>query len=178
LDKIKRKEGQNVKVAGVVTNVHKITTHKGQAMLFVVLEDSTASTEVIVFPKTLDTTFQLWQDENKLIVEGKVSDKDGQAKILVERAQLITDEFLNSLNVKNLAQEKLWIILPSNFVKEKMDKLKNILETSPGLSPVYLQINNGKVRKIKTNIKVLPNEKLKEKIEDFLGADSWQVITD
>jgi DNA polymerase III subunit alpha len=178
LDKIKNKEGQKVKVAGVVTNVHKIITHKGQAMLFVVIEDSTASTEVIVFPKTLDLTFQLWQDENKVIVEGKVSDKDGQPKILVEGAELLSEELIHNLNAKNLAQDKVWLSLPQNFNKEKMDQLKKILDTSPGLSPVYLQINNGKVRKVKTNTKVLPDKKLEEKIIEFLGPDTWQIKKD
>ncbi|MFA6604704.1 MAG: DNA polymerase III subunit alpha [Patescibacteria group bacterium] len=178
LDKLKKKEGQSVKVAGIVTNVHKITTHKGQAMLFVVLEDSTASTEIIIFPKTLDITFQLWQDENKVIVEGKVSDKDGQTKILVERAELITTATLNDLDAKNLAEEKLWLSLPHGFDKEKMEQLKTILDTSPGLSPVYLKINNGQIRKIKTKIKVLPNKDLQEKISAFLGADSWQINKD
>jgi len=178
LDKLKTKEGQNVKVAGVVTNVHKIITHKGQAMLFVTIEDSTASTEVIVFPKILDITFQLWKDENKVLVEGKVSDKDGQPKILVEKAEILSEEILNNLNAKGLAQEKLWLFLPPGFDKEKMNKLKLILNTSPGLSPVYLQINNGQVRKIKTNIKILPNEQLKEKITEFLGPNSWQISKD
>ncbi len=178
LDKIKSKEGQSVKVSGIVTNVHKIITHKGQAMLFVVIEDSTASTEIIVFPKTLDLTFQLWQDENKVIVEGKVSDKDGQAKILVERAELITEEYLNGLNARNLADDKLWLSLPQGFDKEKMNDLKAILDTSPGLSPVYLQINNGKVRKIKIDVKVLPDKQLKEKIIEFLGPDSWELKKD
>jgi len=175
LDNIKRKEGQNVKVAGVITNVHKITTHKGQAMLFVLIEDSTASTEVIVFPKTLDLTFQLWKDENKIIVEGKVSDKDGQPKILAEKVELLSQETLDKLNAQNMAKEKLWLILPQDFDKEKMNQLKAILDTSPGMSPVYLQINNGQVRKIKTDIKVLPNQELKEKIIAFLDADSWQL---
>ncbi|MFA6466284.1 MAG: DNA polymerase III subunit alpha [Patescibacteria group bacterium] len=175
LDKLKRKEGENVKVAGVITNIHKITTHKGQAMLFVLIEDSTASVEVIVFPKTLDLTFQLWKDENKVIVEGKVSDKDGQIKILAEKVELISQSTLDNLSAQNLAKDKLWLILPQDFDKEKMNQLKAILETSPGLSPVYLQINNGKVRKIKTNIKVLPNENLKNKIIEFLDTDSWQL---
>lgn len=175
LNKIKNLEGQNVKVAGVITNIHKITTHKGQAMLFIMIEDSTYSTELIIFPKTLESTFQLWQDENKIMVEGKVSNKDGQTKILVEKAELINDKLINNLNAQNLAQKKLWLILPPGFNKDKMSKLKSILDTSPGLSPVYLQINNGHIRKIKTNIKVLPNKTLQAKIIDFLGSDSWSI---
>ena len=59
-----------------------------------------------------------------------------------------------------------------------MNDLKKILDTSPGLSPVYLQINNGQIRKIKTDLKVLPNEELQNKITEFLGPDSWKVNKD
>ncbi|MCD4760821.1 hypothetical protein K8R42_02905, partial [bacterium] len=175
LDSLKNKEGQNVKVAGIVTNIHKIITHKGQAMLFVTIEDSTSSVEIIVFPSTLETTYNLWQDENRVMISGKVSDKDGQPKILVEKAELVNEENINSLNAKNLSNKKLWLILPSGFKKEKMDNIKIILEHSQGLTPVYLEINNGHTRKIKTNLKVLPNEELKNKIIELLGPEAWQL---
>jgi len=173
LDKLKNKEGQNINVAGVITNVHKIVTHKGQAMLFVLIEDSRSAAEVIVFPKTLETTFGLWQDENKVLISGKVSEKDGQAKILVESAELITDKILNNIKAKALSEKKLWIILPHDFAKEKMNKLKEILEGSQGLTPVYLEINNGQTRKIKTDLRVRPDNELQQKITDFLGKSAW-----
>ncbi|RJQ33333.1 DNA polymerase III subunit alpha [Candidatus Parcubacteria bacterium] len=173
LDKLKNKEGENISIAGVITNIHKITTHKGQAMLFVLLEDSRGASEVIVFPKTLETTFNLWKDENKLLITGKVSEKDGQPKVLVETAELITEKMLNGIKSRDLSDKKLWIVLPHDFAQEKMTKLKKILESSPGLTPVYLEINNGQSRKIKTDLKVRPDKELKQKITDFLGEYAW-----
>lgn len=173
LDRLKHKEGQNVTVAGIITNVHKIITHKGQAMLFVLIEDSRGATEVLVFPKTLETTLGLWQDENRVMIRGKVSEKDGLPKILVEGAELISEDTINSIKAKNLSDKKLWIVLPDHFAKEKMTELKNILESSKGLTPVYLEINNGKTRKVKTDLKVRPDESLKEKITEFLGQSAW-----
>ncbi|PLX24431.1 hypothetical protein C0580_05090, partial [Candidatus Parcubacteria bacterium] len=173
LDKLKNKEGQNVTVAGIITNVHKIITHKGQAMLFVLVEDSRGATEMLVFPKTLENTFGLWQDENRIMIRGKVSEKDGQPKVLVESAELINEDTINSIKAKNLSNKKLWIVLPNHFAKEKMAELKNILESSKGLTPVYLEINNGKTRKVKTDLKVRPDDKLKQKITEFLGQSAW-----
>ena len=175
LDNIKEHEGKTVKIAGIITGIQKIITHKGQAMLFVTIEDSSASTELLVFPKVLETSYQLWQDENKILVEGRVSDKDGQAKILVETIQIINQETLNNLQAKTLAEKKLWLSLPHDFSKDKMSQLKEILETSPGLTPVYLEINNGQTRKIKTNIKTLPTKGLENKIKEFLGDGAWEL---
>ncbi len=175
LDQLKDKEGKNIKVAGIITNVQKIITHKGQAMLFVTIEDSTMSTEVIVFPNLLETSFNLWKDEALIMIEGRLSEKDGQAKILAETAELITPEMLNSLTAKNLSRKKLWLVLPHGFDQKKMAILKKILDHSRGLTPVYLEIHNGQTRKIKTDLRVLPSDELKQKVSEFLGTDAWQL---
>jgi len=173
LDQLKNKENQTVRVAGIVSNVHKIITHKGQAMLFVTIEDSISSVELLIFPKLLETTYGLWHDEQKILATGKVSDKDGHPKILVEKAEIISDDWLNKINARKMSQKRLWIKIPSDFTKEKMMKLKNILEKNQGTTPVYLEINNGKMRKVKTDIKILLNDSLKTTINEFLGEQSW-----
>ncbi|MBU1202935.1 DNA polymerase III subunit alpha [Patescibacteria group bacterium] len=177
LDKLKNKDGNNVRVAGIITFVHKIVTHKGQAMLFVTIEDSSSSIEVIVFPSMLETTFNLWKDENRVLVEGKVSEKDGHPKVIAERAEIINPETIKDFKAKGLSEKKLWLVLPEGFDKDKMAELKKILDQHPGLSPVYLEIHNGHIRKLKTDLKVLPDEKLKEKINKFLGPNSWKLKT-
>jgi len=175
IKQLKNKEGQSVKVAGIITSVHKIVTHKGQAMLFVTIEDSNGSVELVVFPKILETSYQLWKDENQVIAEGKVSEKDGQPKLLVERAELISAETINDAAIKNMAEKKLWLKLPPHFNKEDTTKLKQILQNKKGLTPVYLEISNGQKRIVKTDLKVLPAEELKNTILEFLGQDSWKL---
>ncbi len=175
INKLKEKINDHVKIAGIVTNVHRIITHQGQAMLFVTIEDSLGSVELIVFPTMLEKTYGLWEEENKVIIEGRVSDKDGQPKVLIEIAEAITDEYISSLEMQKLSTKKLWLVLPTNFTKEKMSQLKEILESSTGLTPVYLEVNNGNSRKIKTNLKVLPDKHLQEKIVKFIGPAAWQL---
>jgi len=55
-------------------------------MLFVKLEDTSASTEILVFPKLLARNPGLWQTEKALFIRGRISDKDGQTKIICEEA--------------------------------------------------------------------------------------------
>jgi len=175
LNTLAQKEGQNVTVTGIITHIHKIITHQGKAMLFVTIEDSVGSVELIVFPKTLEETFGLWEAEKMVLVKGKVSDKDGQPKVLVENVNHLTEELINSLTAKNFSEKKLCLVLPASFNKKRMNELKMILETKSGLTPVYLEINNGHSRKIKTNLKVLPDQNLKNKIINLLGEKSWQL---
>ncbi|PWB39107.1 MAG: DNA polymerase III subunit alpha [Parcubacteria group bacterium] len=175
LNALRQKNNQTVKVAGVITNVHKIITHQGQNMLFVTIEDSLSSIEVIVFPRTLEKTFGLWRDENMVLVQGRASDKDGQMKVLVESAELITAETITALENKKLASNKLWLSLPADFDKERMNELKSLLEKFPGLTPVFLELHNGHARKIKTNLKVLPTDELQGQLDKFLGRQAWRL---
>ncbi|MFN7088832.1 MAG: OB-fold nucleic acid binding domain-containing protein, partial [Candidatus Paceibacteria bacterium] len=75
-----------VAVGGVVSAVQKTITKSGELMLFVKLEDTSAQTEVLVFPKILARNPSVWQKEKVLLIRGRVSDKDGIAKILCEEA--------------------------------------------------------------------------------------------
>ncbi len=75
-----------VSVGGIVSGVQKIVTKSGEPMLFVKLEDLSARTEILVFPKVLAKNPGLWQTEKALLVRGRLSDKDGVTKILCEEA--------------------------------------------------------------------------------------------
>ena len=78
--------GKTVSIGGLVSVIRRINTKAGDPMLFVKMEDLTASAEVLVFPKVLARNPDIWQTERVLKVTGRVSDKDGTAKILCENA--------------------------------------------------------------------------------------------
>ncbi|MDQ5938529.1 MAG: hypothetical protein QG642_219, partial [Patescibacteria group bacterium] len=116
-----------------------------------------------------------WKDEARVLVRGKVSEKDGQPKILAEGVEPISEKIVNQWSSGKLANHRLWIKLPAAFQKEGLAIIKKILETKPGDTPVYLEINNGKSRKLKTTMKVLPDEKLKKEICELLGPNAWEL---
>ncbi len=77
---------QMVAIGGVVSGVQRINTKAGEPMLFVKFEDQTSRTEVLVFPKMLAKNPNMWQEEKILMVRGRLSDKDGDPKVLCEDA--------------------------------------------------------------------------------------------
>ena len=79
-----RHRGHTVSVGGIVSAVKKIITKSGSPMLFVTMEDMTAKTEVLVFPSVLEKDPAIWQMDKVLLVRGKLSDKDGEPKILCD----------------------------------------------------------------------------------------------
>jgi DNA polymerase III alpha subunit len=80
-------EGKRVKVGGIISNIKKINTRNGQPMLFVGIEDLSGKSELLVFPKLLAETPELWQVDNIVLVEGKISTKDNDVKILADKAE-------------------------------------------------------------------------------------------
>lgn len=78
--------GQKILAGGIISGVKKIITKSGESMLFVKLEDLTGRTEVLVFPRVLSGNPNLWQEDKILMIKGRLSDKDGEPKILCEEA--------------------------------------------------------------------------------------------
>jgi DNA polymerase-3 subunit alpha len=80
-------ENSVVRIAGIVSKMKKILTKSGQPMIFVTLEDlSSENIEVIVFNNILEKTLPVWQENNPIILQGKISKRDGDFKIICEKA--------------------------------------------------------------------------------------------
>lgn len=83
------RQEEGVVCAGVIANIKKIITRKNESMLFVKIEDAVSNIELLVFPSLLKETPLLWQEGRALICHGKVSEKDQDLKLLVNKAALI-----------------------------------------------------------------------------------------
>jgi DNA polymerase-3 subunit alpha len=99
-----------IRTAGVITAIKKILTKKNERMLFVKIEDTFTNIEVLVFPKLLSITPEIWQEGKMILVEGKVSDKDEEIKLLANKVYVV--------NNKNLT-EVLKGLKPNAIVKKK-----------------------------------------------------------
>jgi DNA polymerase-3 subunit alpha len=85
-----RNEDTIIRTAGLVSQIKKIVTKNGQNMLFVHIEDfSPKPMEVVVFARTLERTGAVWQDGNIVVLEGKLSLRDAETKVICERAQVL-----------------------------------------------------------------------------------------
>ncbi|MFA6082506.1 MAG: DNA polymerase III subunit alpha [Patescibacteria group bacterium] len=82
---------KSVRIIGMITSVKSIITKSNQAMAFVKVEDATTNIELIIFPNLYAETKDLWQNDRIIVADGKVNDKDGSLKILVNAAWDITE---------------------------------------------------------------------------------------
>ena len=77
--------------AGVISTIKKILTRKGESMLFVKIEDALSAVELLIFPRLLKESSAIWQAGSTIILEGNVSEKDQESKILVNRVMLLRE---------------------------------------------------------------------------------------
>ncbi|OGY92746.1 MAG: DNA polymerase III subunit alpha [Candidatus Komeilibacteria bacterium RIFCSPLOWO2_01_FULL_53_11] len=169
------KDANHLMLAGIITAVQKIITKSGKPMLFVTIEDSTGTVELLVFPRLMEQYPSLWHENTLVRVTGRLSDKDGVPKILVESAEPLSEQRLTELRASNGAHQKLWLNLPHACTKDDLRQVKHLLEQYPGSTPVYLIMSNGSERKIKTTIRITPNEDLEQTLTRLLGKNSVQL---
>ena len=81
--------GKTVKIGGILSNLKKIVTKKGDPMAFANLSDMTGTIEVVIFPETLQKTNGIWQEDAIVAVSGKVDMRDGAYKLIVSTAKAL-----------------------------------------------------------------------------------------
>jgi len=93
-----------VTIACVVTSARKHITKNKQLMMFAQVEDLTGSVEVTVFPRTYETTANLWNTDEILLVLARVEQRDEDPKLLCEHAVRFDDAGI--AEIKRVADER------------------------------------------------------------------------
>ena len=79
----RRRDGETVQVAGIVSAVKQLTTKRGESMVFLRLDDVTGSGEVVVFASVYAQARELCVADRILVVKGRVDHKqEGETKLL------------------------------------------------------------------------------------------------
>lgn len=161
-----------IKIGGVITTIHKIQTRKKENMIFAGIEDSTGSTEIIVFPKMLSENLEMWNTGKVLLIKGKVSTKDGQIKIILENAKEVSEDMIDedfqitdpliSQSVKLDKDGTVHIYIPRGTSPQSLNDLKITLATNKGENTVFVYVPNGPTgpKKVKLPFGIKYDEKL------------------
>ena len=101
----------------MLNNVKKVMTKKGDPMAILQIEDLTSQSEAVVFPRTYERISDLLQVDTRLIIWGKIDQRDEQNQLIVEDAEPV---------------EKVQMVMvelsPSQASAiEEQDRLRNVL---------------------------------------------------
>ncbi len=157
-----------VQVGGIVSSIKNILTKKGDMMAFVMLDDARGKLEVIVFPKVFENTKSVWTDQAPVVIQGRVSTKDGETKLLCEKATLLSAD---TVGVASGSREKrtqsVLIRLPVRTSRETIAALHDLLRQSPGPYAVRFATPDGE--ELETDIAVAMNDDIRHSVEGLIG---------
>ncbi|MFH1744658.1 MAG: DNA polymerase III subunit alpha [bacterium] len=188
--KIGRTE-QQVNIAGIIIKIQKIITRTAKSMMFVKVEDDTGCVEVLVFPNLLQSSHGIWQEGQVVFVQGKLSDKDQEIKLLANTAFAVNLRNINEAvaKLKNAdiggenseynINKNLKITFNKKIDEANLEILKKILLKYVGADKVYFEIaSNGAKKILETNYyvknSVFLNTELKNKFGDSISVGSFR----
>ncbi len=173
----------SVSIGGVVTAVQRVVTRSRDTMVFATLEDQTGSIEVLVFPRALEAQPDLWVEEEILIVEGRLNDRDGVPKVICENARRVvtaekglvapppaTPEPVHI--TEDLPRPYVLLVIPQSGTKEILVALKQLLETLPqGPARVYLKVPTpkGTVDLVRTSYRITLDQEVGRRLAEVVG---------
>ncbi len=157
----KHPKGRVVTLIGMVTTIKRVTTKNGEMMLFAGFADHTSEIEALVFPKVVQQYSTFWQEDALLKVRGKLDDKDGSIKILVEEVE----------RWKPISEKKVIITVPTEIKKTVFEEFQQLLKESEGEYAVELHSDE---KQIDTRQKI--DQQTIEKVEKIFGQQNVDVI--
>jgi DNA polymerase-3 subunit alpha len=151
-------------VGGVVTNLVRKYTKRGDQMATFVLEDLDGAIDVMVFPKTFQEWGSLLTDDSIVCVKSRVSRRDDELTLtcLELRRPEINFEAQTRLDVR---------ISPSMMTDALVEKLKALLQEHPGDSDVVIHSGEMRVR-LGPNFRVDPGSGLISELKVLLGPSA------
>lgn len=127
---LKISDGDKVIIGGLISAVSRKVTRNNTMMAFITLEDLYGTIEVVVFPKTFENCRNLVNEDEIVIVKGRVAVReDEQTKILCEEIKPLI----------NINKDKIYILIKDNtLLTPTVNEIKNGLKAFKGNTPVYL----------------------------------------
>ena len=124
---------------GIVTNVVRRTSKSGRPMAFVSLEDTTGTSEVVLFAQSLERCGHLLVVDDVLLVRGKAETTRGDLKI-------IGREVLPMWRVREQLVRGVVLRVDADLLSERdVDALAALCAAHPGATKVYLELTSRRL---------------------------------
>ncbi len=159
------REGTVVSVGGILTDIKRTNTKKGERMGWGDLEDLTGRVRVLFYPRVYESFGSLIRKSSIVFVKGRLEKRDGITIVADEVANLNTakDRFLSNVEID--------IRMP--IEESKMQALKELFIKNKGNCPLYLNLITEKDhRKVKVKANgytVNPDIEFIEELRTLLG---------
>jgi DNA polymerase-3 subunit alpha len=185
-----------VRVAGLVREVRRVVTRKGQIMAYATVEDLTGSVDVVLFPRIFEQTRLLFEPDKVLVVQGKVDARAGSTRASgssgappldpelepeVETASVVADMawLWDDPECVPVARRQLVHVRVPNSDAGLAERLEAVLARHPGADEVVLHVVVGS-REVVVNADryhVLAGPALTAELDELVGQPATRLET-
>ncbi|HVM90296.1 MAG TPA: DNA polymerase III subunit alpha [Verrucomicrobiae bacterium] len=179
------KKDKSVRVGGMFTQAKKILTKNNEPMVFTKLEDMHGEIEAVIFPRIYNEKPELWVADKAVVLSGRVQEKEGELKFLVETGYEITPDNIDAIRrhvaTPNIdtpesvpaAIQAVTVRLRAHLPETILFKLRTVFDGHPGQYRVYFSVDNaGGQQKILSSYRIAFDETIAKELESILGPDS------
>jgi DNA polymerase-3 subunit alpha len=125
---------------GVVTNLVKRYTKRGDLMMSFDLEDLDSSVEVLCFPKVAADYGHELVPDRVVLVKGRIDRRDDAPKITAIEVRRL------DLALEVAAAESVTVEIDADRLPPLVERLRSVLSAHPGETPVLLKlVSNGRI---------------------------------
>jgi DNA polymerase-3 subunit alpha len=164
-------DGENVRYSGMITEKSiKYTKVSNKAMAFITVEDLVGTVEVIVFSNLYEKFGLRLQNEQVIVVQGRVSVRED------EDAKIIANDVLFYEDIPPKSNRTVWIKIPKNL-EVSLASVTDILQSHRGETRVmiYNERLNQKFA-AKQAYWVSPSSDLVAGLEGLLGGGAVKIV--
>jgi DNA polymerase-3 subunit alpha len=188
-------QDNEVRVAGLVREVRRVVTRKGQIMAYATLEDLTGAVDVVLFPRIFEQTRLLFEPDKVLVVQGKVDARAGSTRATGSAGAPVDPEMEPEVETASVVADMAWLwddpecvpIARRQLVHVRIptsdaglaERLEAVLARHPGQDEVVLHVVVGS-REVIVNADryhVLAGPALVADIEDLIGQAATKLET-
>ncbi len=131
-----------MRFVGMIVDIRKISTRKGEQMAYVTLQDASGMIDVVVFPSTLAEVYQHLQQNTMVLAEGRVKrGQKGQWQLQLNRMYPMS--FADKL-LEDSSKRLQIAIRPEKHTPEVYAEIKQLVTKFKGVTPVELFLVNSK----------------------------------
>jgi DNA polymerase-3 subunit alpha len=184
-----------VRVAGLVREVRRVVTRKGQIMAYATLEDLTGSVDIVVFPRQFEQYRLLFEPDKVVVVQGKVDARAGSTRATGAASSPVDPEMETEVETASVVADMAWLwddpdcvpvsrrqlvhVRIANDDSGLAERLEAVLARHPGTDEVVLHVVVGS-REVVVNsdrYHVLAGPALVSEIEELVGAAATRLET-
>ncbi len=162
-------DGLTVTIGGMIADKKIKYTKNDKIMAFLTLEDLVGSVEVIVFPNAYEKFSAKLMEENKVLIEGRVSvEEERDGKLICEKVTSFGE-----------IPRKVWIKFPNiDSYVEKESVLFDAIYDSEGKDAVVIYIEETRQKKtLPPNRNIQADSELLDRLRALFGEENVKVVS-